>query len=143
MDKKLTIGRIAISAGVNIQTIRYYERRGLLPASGRTESGYRLYVPEAVQKLRFIKNAQSLGFSLSEIARLLRLRVGRTAQCGKVRARVMARLEVVRRKISGLRAIERTLRLLERDCATRKTSSSCPILQSLELQRGGRYEEWK
>ncbi|MHB2025964.1 MAG: MerR family transcriptional regulator [Elusimicrobiota bacterium] len=137
MGQSFTIGRIAKLAGASIQTIRYYERCRLLLPNGRTESGYRLYTEEAVQKLRFIKNAQGLGFSLAEIARLLRLRVSSPAQCGKTMARVKARLEVVQGKISGLRAIEKTLRLLIRTCAARGTSSSCPILKSLEIKTGG------
>ena len=132
MNTKLTIGRVAKQAGVNIQTVRYYERRGLLPPDGRRESGYRLYTKEAVKKLRFIRNAQSLGFSLDEIARLLRLRVGRKIQCGKVKRQAQARLEIVQGKIAGLRAMERVLHRLIRTCSAQATTNRCPILESLE-----------
>lgn len=72
----LTIGQLAKNAGVNIETIRYYERRGLIPEPPRRESGYRQYSPEFVTRIQFIKRAQELGFSLNEIAELLALRVG-------------------------------------------------------------------
>lgn len=132
MKSNLTIGQAAKKAGVNIQTLRYYEGRGLLPAEARTEAGYRLYSEESVQRLRFIKNAQELGFPLAEIARLLKLRVKRPNQCEKVRKEVEARLEVVKDKILGLRSIEKTLENLRQACKTRKISSDCPILESLD-----------
>lgn len=135
MDIELTIGKVAQRAGVNIQTVRYYERRGLLAPNGYRESGYRLYTEEAVRKLRFIKNAQGLGFSLDEIARLLRLRVGRKLQCGKVKKQAQERLRIVQDKLSGLRAMEKVLNRLIRTCGTRGTTDHCPILESLEYGR--------
>lgn len=132
MPEDLTIGKVARQAGVNIQTVRYYERRNLLSPAERTESGYRLYSPEAVRVLRFIRNAQELGFSLDEIARLLRLRVGRKVPCGKVKKQAQARLEIVRNKIEGLRAMEKVLNRLIRTCAARGTTARCPMLESLE-----------
>ncbi len=83
----MTIGQVAAGAGVNIQTVRYYERRGLLPRAPRTASGYRQYDPDAVARLRFIKRAQDLGFSLQEIAELLELRVEHGAACAAVEAK--------------------------------------------------------
>lgn len=132
MDKELTIGRVARQAGVNIQTVRYYERRGLLLPDSHRDSGYRLYGEEAVRKLLFIGNAQELGFSLDEIARLLRLRVGRTIRCGKVKKQAQARLDIVQGKIAGLRAMERVLQRLIRTCSAKATTNRCPILESLE-----------
>ena len=132
MADYLTTGQVAKRAGVNIQTVRYYERRGLLPPDGRGDSGYRLYAEEAVLKLRFIKNAQELGFSLDEIARLLRLRVGRKTQCGKVKKQAQARLGIVRDKIAGLRAMESALTRLIGACSAKATTNRCPILESLE-----------
>ena len=128
----LTIGRLAKRAGVNVQTVFYYERRGLLAPASRTEAGYRLFAPEAVRVLRFIKNAQALGFSLEEIARLLRLRVGRRSQCAGVRRRAEARLKIVQDKIASLRAMERALRRLVGTCVRNSTTGACPILESLE-----------
>ncbi|TBR26054.1 MerR family transcriptional regulator [bacterium] len=132
MADYLTAGKVAGRAGVNIQTVRYYERRGLLVPDGRRDSGYRLYGQEAVRKLRFIKNAQGLGFSLDEIARLLRMRVGQKAQCGKVKKQAQSRLVVVQEKITALRAMERALKALIRTCSAKATTDRCPILESLE-----------
>lgn len=141
MDGRLTIGRVAKQAGVNIQTVRYYERRGLLFPDGHRDSGYRLYGKEAVRKLRFIRNAQDLGFSLDEIAKLLRLRIGRKIQCGKVKKQAQARLKIVQDKIAGLRAMERVLHRLIRTCSARATTNRCPILDSLEDGGGNCHEQ--
>lgn len=135
MGADLTIGTVAKRAGVNVQTVRYYERRGFLFPDGRRESGYRLYTHEAVKKLRFIKNAQGLGFSLDETARLLGLRVGHKVQCGKVKKQAQARLAIVQDKIAGLKAMEKVLQRLIRTCSARGTTASCPILESLEDRR--------
>jgi MerR family mercuric resistance operon transcriptional regulator/MerR family gold-responsive transcriptional activator of gol and ges genes len=132
MAETLTAGRLAKAGGVNVQTVRYYERRRLLLPVRRTDSGYRLYPPEAVRVLRFIKNAQDLGFTLEEIARLLRLRVGHKAQCGAVRRQAEARLKVVRGKLADLRAMASVLERLVRTCAAKGTTGSCPILDSLD-----------
>jgi DNA-binding transcriptional MerR regulator len=135
MADYLTAGKVAKAGGVNIQTVRYYERRRLLLCERRSESGYRLYAPEAVRVIRFIKNAQDLGFTLEEVAKLLRLRVGRTSQCGAVRRQPEARLKGVHAKLAGLRAMERTLKRLVRTCAAKATTAPCPILDSLEEAR--------
>jgi DNA-binding transcriptional MerR regulator len=132
MATELTIGALSKQAGVGIQTVRYYERRGLLGPAGRTDSGYRLFSPEAARMIRFIKNAQGLGFSLDEIARLLKLRVGQRAHCVPVRRQAEARLKIVEEKIAGLRAMEKALSRLIRTCSTRGTTGSCPMLESLE-----------
>ena len=131
----MTIGKVARQAGVNLQTVRYYERRRLLAPARRSESGYRLYAPESVRVIRFIKNAQALGFTLEEAAKLLRLRVNHRSQCESVRRQARSRLELVQEKIAALRAMERTLRRLLTTCARRGTTDSCPILESLESRR--------
>lgn len=135
MKEHLTVGRVARQAGVNLQTVLYYEKRRLLSPARRSDSGYRLYAPEAVRVIRFIKNAQALGFTLDEIAKLLRLRVNHRSQCASVRRQASARLDMVREKIAGLRAMERTLRRLLKTCVARGTTDSCPILDSLESRR--------
>lgn len=132
MGAELTIGRVARGAGVNIQTVRYYERRGLLSPEAYRDSGYRLYTDDAVRKIRFIKNAQELGFTLEEIAGLLRLRVGRRARCEDVRRKAQAKLGQVDEKIERLRAMRRVLDSLVRTCSKRGTTDACPILRSLE-----------
>lgn len=137
MKGYLTVGKIARQAGVNLQTVLYYERRRLLSPARRSDSGYRLYAPETVRVIRFIKNAQALGFTLDEIARLLRLRVSSRSRCEPVKRQAQSRLELVQGKITGLRAMERTLLRLLKTCAARGTTDSCPILESLE-QGGSR-----
>lgn len=132
MSAELTIGRVARGAGVNIQTVRYYERRGLLSPEAYRDSGYRLYSREAVRKLQFIKNAQELGFTLDEIAGLLRLRVGRRTRCEDVRRKAEAKLGQVDEKIARLQSMRRVLERLVRTCRKRGTTDPCPILGSLE-----------
>ncbi|MBI4375331.1 MAG: heavy metal-responsive transcriptional regulator [Elusimicrobia bacterium] len=128
----MTIGRVARLARVNIQTVRYYERRGILSPDGRRESGYRLYSEEAVRKIRFIKNAQELGFTLEEIAGLLRLRVGRRTRCGDVRRKAETKLDQVNEKIVRLQSMRRVLNGLIHTCRRRGSTDACPILRSLE-----------
>jgi DNA-binding transcriptional MerR regulator len=89
--KYLTIGQLAKQAEVNIDTIRYYERRGLLSPQSRRESGYRQYLNDAVVRIRFIKHAKELGFSLDEIAELLSLRIDRAARCGDIKKKSPAK----------------------------------------------------
>jgi MerR family transcriptional regulator, copper efflux regulator len=100
----MTIGKAAREAGVNIETIRFYERRGLIerPPKG---NGYRVYSPEEVARIRFIKEAQQIGFSLSEIGDLLSLRADPAADCSEVRHQAVAKLDQVNQKIEQLRAV--------------------------------------
>jgi MerR family mercuric resistance operon transcriptional regulator/MerR family gold-responsive transcriptional activator of gol and ges genes len=136
MSEPMTIGRLSALASVNVQTVHYYERRGILLPDDRRDSGYRLYAEEAVQKLRFIKNAQALGFTLKEIEGLLKLRVRHRARCGVVKKKAEAKLAGVRDKIASLKALERTLQGLIRTCEVKAVTDPCPILKSLEIQDG-------
>ena len=97
----LSIGQVADAADVNIQTIRYYERRGLFPTPRRTPAGYRQYADDAVARLRFIKHAQELGFSLEEIQELLGLRVRHGAACDAVERKTRQKIEVVQQRIQS------------------------------------------
>lgn len=128
----LKIGELAKEAGVNLQTVYYYERRGILAPSARLESGYRLYDSGALKRLRFVKSAQALGFSLAEIESLLNLRVGSPARCGAALKKAEAKLREVETKIRSLDRLRRTLRGLVSDCRGRKKTDACPILSSLE-----------
>ena len=128
----LLIGQVAEAADVNIQTIRYYERRGLFPAPGRTPAGYRQYAGDAVARLRFIKHAQALGFALPEIQQLLALRVRRGAACDTVARRTRLKIEVVQQRIRDLQRMRRTLERLAAACAARRPTDDCPILEVLE-----------
>ena len=135
MASQFTIGQLAKSGGVHVQTIRYYEKRDLLSPSGRRASGYRVYDKEALKRLRFIKNAQALGFTLREIAELLNLRVSSRAQCGDVQRKAQAKLAGVEAKVRDLRALARALRSLIGVCDAGQPTNRCPILQTLEKER--------
>jgi len=129
----LTIGQFAKAVGVNIQTIRYYERRRLLAPYARTSSKYRLYGDEEVNRLRFIKNAQALGFTLEDIRGLFNLRVDSTARCGDVQCRAQNQLAKVESKLKDLEGMARVLRSLIKSCQAGQPTERCPILKSLEL----------
>lgn len=128
----LTIGQVAAAAAVNVQTIRYYERRGLFATPRRTASGYRQYGEDAVARLRFIKHAQGLGFSLKEIQELLALRVRHGAACDPVERKTRQRIELVERKIRDLERLKETLQQLAAACAARRPTDECPILEALK-----------
>jgi Hg(II)-responsive transcriptional regulator len=130
----LTIGQLANGAGVNLQTVRYYERRGLMAAPARTRSGYRQYPPDALARLRFIKRAQNLGFSLAEIRGLLELRIARPSSvaCDRVLAATEAKVALVERKIRELQRLKRSLDRLLAACRARTPTGDCPILQAIE-----------
>ncbi len=127
----LTIGQVAEAAEVNIQTIRYYERRGLFPKPRRTPSGYRQYAEDAVGRIRFIKHAQELGFSLQEIQDFLGLRVQHGAACDAVEQKTRHKIEVVEQKIRDLQRMRRTLEQLAEACTARRPTDECPILEAL------------
>jgi MerR family transcriptional regulator, copper efflux regulator len=135
MDMKtLTIGQLAKRAGINLETIRYYERRGILSEPSRRTSGYRQYTPDMVAHIRFIKNAQQLGFSLVEIEKLLALRIDSTACREEVRHEASAKLAEVEEKIRMLEQIQQALIRLVAACEYGGPSSQCPILDALEAQ---------
>ena len=129
---RLTIGELAESAHVNRETVRYYERRRLLPRPSRSVSGYRVFADDAVQRLRFIRHAQGLGFSLNEIRELLALRVKAVDTCDRVRERALAKIADIERKIGALQQMRRVLCELESACARQRKTDECPILDSLE-----------
>ena len=129
---KLTIGRLARLGGVNLETIRYYERRGLLPKPPRTRSGYRMFPSDTARRLRFIKRAQELGFSLKEVRDLLSLRVRPGASPADIRARADAKVADIDQKIRVLQAMKKVLRSLSGRCDGCGPLSECPILQSLD-----------
>ncbi len=133
MDREtLKTGEVAALAGVNLQTLRYYERRGLLEEPERRASGYREYPLDAVQLIRFIKRAQGLGFSLTEVADLLRLRSDQKASCSEVRAAAQTKIEDIDQKIRALRAMKRALGGLVRSCTSDGSTRTCPILEALD-----------
>ncbi|MCE5232910.1 MAG: heavy metal-responsive transcriptional regulator [Mizugakiibacter sp.] len=127
----LTIGAVAQRAGVAIDTIRYYEREGLLPAPRRRASGYRDYDAAAVERLRFIRRAKELGFSLDGIRELLALSADRERGVRGVKQRAEARLGEVERRIRELQRVHRGLKLLIGACPGHGALERCPILRAL------------
>ena len=128
----LTIGKVAKQAGVKIDTLRFYERQGVIPEPSRTDSNYRVYAEDTVRRVRFVKRAQDLGFSLREIKSLLELRATPGAQCEDVRRHALNKAKEIEDKIRSLRAMKIALAKLADECATTQGSvDDCPILDSL------------
>jgi Hg(II)-responsive transcriptional regulator len=128
----LTTGLLAKRAGVGVETIRYYERIGLLPPPARSSAGYRQFPADAVDRFRFIRQAKNLGFSLQEIRELLSLRVEPEASCAEVRLRAEAKIGEIHKRVRGLQRMSAALRRLTEACAGRGSTSACPILEALE-----------
>lgn len=133
--KPLTIGTLAKQSGVNLETVRFYERRGLLPEPPRSASGYRLYPIEAAHRLRFIKRAQELGFSLNEIEELLSLRISPRATSTQIKKRAESKIKDIEAKINTLESMKKTLQKLTRACVGCAPASECPILESLDGEK--------
>lgn len=136
-DSRIRIGELAARAEVSIDTLRYYERRGLLAEPPRRASGYRAYSPDAVERIRFIQRAQALGFTLQEIADLLALRGDSGHACDAVEARARAALDRIERKIHDLIRMRRALHHYVDACACHDPLDSCPLLREL----GGTEED--
>jgi len=125
----ITIGDVAEAAGVGVETVRYYERRGLISQPARAMGGYRRYGGGHVHRIRFIKRAQDLGFTLEEIESLLKLEDGTDRR--SIRRIASARLEETRRRIADLQRIERALSHLLHECETHAKSPRCPIIAAI------------
>lgn len=129
----MTIGTVAAQAGVGVETIRYYQRRGLIAEPPRRNAGFRQYPPETVSRLRFIKRAQRLGFSLNEVQELLSLRLSGATSRNDVRTRAEAKIAELDQKIRALRSMKKALTSLTTSCcAGSGGESDCPILDALE-----------
>jgi MerR family mercuric resistance operon transcriptional regulator len=133
----MTIGELARQSGVGIETIRFYERRGLIEKPERPESGFRKYAPEIVSRVRFIRRAKELGFSLREISELLAFRVTPETSCTEVKTRAEKKIADIDSKIESLRAMRNALAKLVSACRMARPTGECPILEALE-QRGDR-----
>jgi Hg(II)-responsive transcriptional regulator len=129
--EKLRTAQVAELAGVNVETLRFYERKGILPEPPRRASGYREYPPETVERVRFVKRAQELGFSLSEVQDLLGLRETAGAKSVRVRRVAEAKLEEIDLKIRDLEAMKQSLTELLCACDGKTSVASCPIIASL------------
>lgn len=125
---------VAVEAGVNVQTLRYYERRGLLPEPDRSASGYRAYPTQAVRTVRFVKGAQQLGFSLEEIESLLDLAAGGPESCDAAKSLAEEKLAQLEQKITSLTAMRDSLRQLVATCRRTKDRRVCPIFDAIETR---------
>lgn len=139
--ERMRIGAVAARAGVNIQTLRYYERRGLLEAPERTAAGYREYPSETVQLIRFVKRAQDLGFTLAEIEELIALRDASGRRRGDVRALAEAKMRDIDQKLAQLQAMRSALYTLIDSCVCGKERPTCPILEALDDPRDATGQE--
>ena len=124
---------MAARAAVNPQTLRYYERRGLLPAPIRSPGGYRAYAADAVSRVRFIKRAQDLGFTLAEVELLLHLADGGPDRCDTARRMAEEKITDMRRRITQLQALQAGLTRLVATCERPRAERECPILHELDL----------
>lgn len=130
----LTIGQLAKKADVPISTVRYYEGRGLLRPDGRTASSYRLFGPKTLHQLRFIRAAQSSGFTLEDIARLLELRAGEADPCGEVRELILTRLESIEEELSRLRHVRGVLKETVAWCDKPRAKGCCEAVSRLDKE---------
>jgi len=128
MAKPLTIGHLARATGVNIETVRYYQRFGIVSEPAKPAAGYRVYPPSTVDRILFIRRAKELGFSLGEIAELLDLGDG---HCEDVRHHAEEKRTHIDQQIKDLKGLRKTLDKLIRDCQTDSDSMVCPIVETL------------
>ena len=138
LKKHLGIGQVAIQTGVSVQTVRYYERRGLLKDIARRLSGYRLYTNDNIRTICFIKRSQELGFSLSEIEELLWMQSDNATNRKEVRTLAKAKITDIENRINNLKTIRRALTLLVDSCIGTELTGKCPILEALtnEIKKG-------
>jgi len=138
------ISGLARRAGVKVQTIHYYERRGLLLPPPRSGSGYRLYDDAALRRLLFIRHSKELGFTLNEIEGLLELSVEGIEACDSVKEKALGKLRDIENKISTLDSLRAVLKELVASCERRRPTEACPILKSIEIdlpRKGGERGE--
>jgi MerR family mercuric resistance operon transcriptional regulator len=129
VSERLTIGEFAKQGGVNVETIRYYQRRGLLQEPDKPREGFRRYPQESVKRIRFIKRAQVLGFTLEEIHGLLAL--DERKACVETRGMAAHKLELIEQKIADLSRMRKALSRLVRACDASSSDDPCPIIHSL------------
>ncbi len=128
----MLIGETAKKAEVNIETIRYYERKGILALPKKSASGYREYSGETVAKIKFVKNAQYLGFSLKEIQDLLALKVDKNSDCSDVKSRALSKISEIKEKITALKEMQKSLEVITHKCSGKGPVSTCTILNAID-----------
>ena len=132
MTNEMTIGQLARAAGVGIETIRFYQRRGLIRKPAKPAIGHRTYDETALLRLRFIRRAQDLGFSLAEIRELLELRVDPARDCSEVRAQARDKIADIDERLESLHRIKSVLEEITRSCSGEGSTAECPILDAIE-----------
>ena len=137
--EKLTIGKLANSAGINLETVRYYERIGLMPEPGRTDGGHRNYAAMHVRRLTFIRRARELGFAIEDIRTLLELAEPGRVSCSEVQKIAARHLHNVRSKLADLAKMEKLLAKTVAQCSGNR-SPACPIIEMLDTPRNGARE---
>jgi len=130
----LSIGKVARDGGVTVDTLRYYEREGLLPAPDRGVNGYRRYSPDTIKRVRFIKRAQGVGFTHQDIRELLSLRGDPNASCRDVRSRAASKISEMEEKIAVLERMKSVLSEWVSNCPSRDPVDTCPIIDALETE---------
>ncbi len=135
--KTLTVSKLAQSAGVGLETIRFYERKGVLRKPRRTSAGYRIYEESDAMRLRFVKRAQDLGFTLKEISDLLAMNVGEGARCSQMNGPAEAKLAEIERKIEDLQAMRKQLKEFMKVCSspTGRAPCECQVAECFEEGR--------
>lgn len=128
--EELSIGEISKQSGVNIETIRFYEKIGVMPAPRRSANGYRLYDADHLKRLSFVRRSRELGFSLDEIRGLLRLVDGDAYTCAEVRAMTLSHVAEIRRKIADLKRLKRVMEEMADQCSGER-APECPIIDAL------------
>jgi MerR family mercuric resistance operon transcriptional regulator len=128
----LTIGQVAEACGVGVETIRFYEREGLVPQPARPGVGFRRYPPDTAKRIIFIQRSKALGFSLREIRDLLSLRVDSARSCNQVRKHAEAKIADIEGKIETLGEMRHALEKLVTACGSRSATGECPIIEALE-----------
>lgn len=136
--KPFSIGEVARRAGIGVETVRFYERQGLITDPARSPAGYRQYDEETVARLLFIRQAKELGFTLNEIKELLSLRLDPTSSCADVKGRAEAKIADVEEKIRTLQRIKKALMRLTEACSGDGPIDKCPILAAIEPAKRGK-----
>ena len=130
--KSFTIGQLAKHVGIGVETVRFYEKKGLIRQPSRRESGYRKYSEEVVQRLQFIQQAKGLGFTLHEIQELLALSLSQELACDEIRAHAETKIRDIEARIASLEIIKSSLQILVNSCIKNEIRGTCPIIEVLE-----------
>ena len=131
----MTRGELAKECGINIETLRYYEKKKVIEPPKRSAVGYRLYCKEYVVKIRFIQNAKKLGFTLNEISEFLNMRVDKKGHCDSAKGKAQNKLDEVEQKIKAFKSMRAVLKQLIHRCKENELTGDCPVLGSLESGR--------